>query len=163
MWVFRLRHDPQEEGPRPPPCADLLWGYAGTVSMRTARRSAPCLAHEPFHDSDALLPVFDAVLPHPDLRACGGRLPAPREGAAQGIAIDVPRALPQPREGHGLQRPVRTEMLRPVRVIGEDVADDLGSDLLDRQAMERVGRLGAYPREHEAQREAHGSMHGPSR
>src|SRR5215831_3569001 len=37
MWVFRLRHGPQEEGPRPPPGADLLWGYAGTVSLRTAR------------------------------------------------------------------------------------------------------------------------------
>src|SRR5262245_57201993 len=37
MWVFRLRHDPQEEGTRPPPYPDLLWGYAGTVSMRAAR------------------------------------------------------------------------------------------------------------------------------
>ena len=92
-----------------------------------------------------MLPVFDAVFPHPDLGAGGGRLPAPREGAAQGIAVDVPRALPQPREGDSVQRAVRTEVLRPVRVIGDDVADDLGSDLLGRQAMERVGRLDAYP------------------
>src|SRR5712692_4791218 len=29
MWGFTLRHNPQEGGTRPPPCSDLLWGYAG--------------------------------------------------------------------------------------------------------------------------------------
>src|SRR5262249_45387391 len=89
------------------------------VSRVNARRSAPFLAHEPFQDGHALLAVFDVVLPQPDLGACGGCLPAPRERAAQGIALDVPRALPQPREGDGVQRAVRPEMLRPVCVIGD--------------------------------------------
>jgi hypothetical protein len=52
-------------------------------------------------------------------------------------------------------------MLRPVRVIGDHVIDDLRMDLACRQAMEQVGRLGAHPREHEAQRAAHDPTHGP--
>src|SRR5438067_79035 len=93
-------------------CAHQSWRVTRHQRRtRRARWSAPFLAHEPFQDRDALLPVFDAVLPHPDLGAGGGRLPAPREGAAQGIAINVPRALPQPRERDSVQCAVRTEML----------------------------------------------------
>src|SRR5215467_10483775 len=114
MWVFRLRHGPQEEGPRPPPGADLLSGYAGTVSLRTARAVRGSQRH-PLRTNPSM-----TVTPcsRYSTRSCHIQtsehavvvFPRRVRVAAQGIAIDVPRALPQPREGHGVQRPVRTEM-----------------------------------------------------
>src|SRR5712691_10432607 len=101
--------------------------------------SAPLLAHKPLHHGYALLPIFDLVFPQPDLVRLGSLVPTRLEGQAQGIVGNLPRALPELRQDDGLQRAVRAEMLRPVRVVGDDFANDLGANRAGRQARERSG------------------------
>ena len=101
---------------------------------------------------DTIFPVLNVIFPSPDLIALsGGVLLTRLERQAQGMAVDLPRALPALREHDGVQRPVRTEMLRPVRVVRDDFPDDLRTDLACREAMERVGRPGVHDRQYEAQ------------
>src|SRR5262245_29264756 len=89
-------------------------------------RLAPFLPYEPCHNRRTVVPVLYVILPPPDLIAlCRGRLLTHGERQAEGLPVDLPRALPELRDHDGLQRAIGTEMVRPVRLVREDVADDL--------------------------------------
>src|SRR5262249_282396 len=144
--------------------SDVSSSYAATRGVgRTSKcgvpRSAPFLVDEPCHDQRTIVPVLNMLLPPPDLRALGGGPLLTRlEEHTKAMSVELPRALPEPREHDGLQCSVGTDMLRPVRVVGDDVADDLRTDLTRREALKRLGRLGV----HYCQHEAHGDT-GESR
>src|SRR5262249_15495638 len=122
----------------------------GRTSQFGVLRSGLFLTDEPCHDQRTIFPVLHVLLPPPDLRALGGGLLLTRlEDQTEGMAVDLSRALPELREHNGLQCPVRTDMLRPVRVVGDDVADDLRPDLARREALKLLRRLGVYHRQHE--------------
>src|SRR5215510_14991437 len=122
------------------------------MSMVCCWRSAPLLPHEPCHDRRTAVPILNVLFPPPDLIALGGGLLlAHFEDQAEGMPVDLPGALLALRDYDGLQRPIGTEMVRPVRLVRDDVADDLPPDLAGREALELFGRLGVHHRQHEGQ------------